>query len=824
MAQHDQNVETPPESRYDSSNIKVLDGMEAVRTRPGMFIGDTGEKGLHHMVFEVVDNSVDESQAGWCKNIAVKIHRENSVSVIDDGRGIPVDIHLETGRPALEVVLTKLHAGGKFDHNAYKVSAGLHGVGVSAVNALSEWLEVEVWREGKEWFQRFERGVPTTGLENRGISKRQGTKVHFRPDAQIFADTNLQFEIVAKRLRELAFLNRGLAITLSDERTETTEQYHYEGGIRAYVAHLNQNKTKLHEECIYFCKEDASSGITVEVAMQYNDGYNEVVSSFANSINTRDGGTHVSGFRTAITRTFNQYAKKHELIKVNEKFPEGEDYREGLSAVINVRVPNPQFESQTKVKLTNPEVEGLVATVMYEELENYLEEHPANAKTLILKSIQASRAREAARQARDLARRKGALSSGDLPGKLADCSSRSVEETELFIVEGASAGGSAKEGRNRRYQAILPLKGKILNVEKARVDKMLGHEEIRTLITAIGTGIKDDFSAEALRYGKIIIMTDADVDGSHIRTLLLTFFYRQMHELITGGNLYVACPPLYRVKRKSAQYYVLSDREMQRTLVDLGVEGTSLVRLADGRRVEGEDLVNLVELVVRMEEHAAALAKRGLALQKLLAAGDGKSWRLPLYRAAVGKEVRYFYSDDEPNQFIEEMRKRTGHEFVVVDPDEAYARNHEDVDPENVIELSEFHECRGVESTLRELQALECGPAELFADALGNPAPRWELLWEATRVPIASLHDVVREIRKIGSTGIDVQRYKGLGEMNAEQLWESTMDPTKRRLKQVRIEDDLKADPIFTVLMGEEVEPRREFIEKHALEVKNLDV
>ncbi|KHE93552.1 MAG: DNA gyrase subunit B, partial [Candidatus Scalindua brodae] len=595
--------------KYDATSIKVLEGIEAVRKRPAMYIGDIGEKGLHHLIEEVVGNSVDEAMGGYCNNITVKLNIDGSVMVLDDGRGIPVDEHQEMKKPALEVVMTTLHAGGKFEGKSYKVSGGLHGVGVSVVNALSEWLEVEVRRDGHMYVQRYERGETKTALEERGATKKRGTKIIFKPDSSIFETIELSYDIVKKRIRELAFLNKGLCINIIDERTDTEETFKYDGGIKIFVEEMNKGKEVVNKDVIYF--EGKEKDIIVECAMQYNDGYTEKVFSFANNINTIEGGTHLSGFRTALTRTLNTYAKNSKLLK-DDKAPSGDDYREGLTAIISVKVPEPQFEGQTKTKLGNRDVQGLVEALAYEHLSIYCEENPKSARAIVGKALDASRAREAARKARELTRRKGALSGSDLPGKLADCSSNDVESTELFIVEGISAGGTAKQGRDRRHQAILPLKGVILNVEKARVEKMLNNEEIRTLISAIGTGIGiDEFDPEKLRYGKIVIMTDADVDGAHIRTLLLTFFFRQMPELIDRGNIFIAQPPLYKIKRKKRQEYVYGDKELQESLISIGID-EAVVETCDKEplRLSGDKLKKFLGLLEKMEEYNSHFNKK----------------------------------------------------------------------------------------------------------------------------------------------------------------------------------------------------------------------
>jgi DNA gyrase subunit B len=810
--------EAPP-SEYGAAQIRVLDGINAIRERPGMFIGDTGAKGLHHLVFEVVDNSIDEAQAGHCTTVSVRINRDNSVTVTDDGRGIPVDMHAGEGRSALEVVLTKQFAGGKFDHNAYKVSAGLHGVGVTAVNALSEHLEVEVWRDESVFHQEYERGTPLGPVERRGKTKRRGTKLTFRPDRKIFPETTISFDVLARRLREMAFLNRGVTIQITDERSEPerSEIFRYDGGILAFVEHLNQNKGLIHPEILYL--DRTANGVQVEIALQYNDRYDETVFSFANSINTVDGGTHLSGFRTALTRTLNNAAKALGLVREKDVLPTGDDYREGLTAIVNVKVPNPQFESQTKVKLTNTEVEGIVTQVTNEELGDYFESHPDTARAVVSKAVVALRAREAARKARDLAR-KGALSGGGLPGKLADCQSRNLEESEIYIVEGDSAGGSAKQGRDRRFQAILPLKGKILNVEKAREDKMLANDEIRTLITALGTGIgKEEFNLEKLRYGKICIMTDADVDGSHIRTLLLTFFFRQMRPLIEAGRIYIAQPPLYKVKRGKKEEYIQSEKEMRQAYLHFGLDGTTLEVLPERRRLAGPELERLVDLLVRVEEQAALVQKKGVAFERYVAEADPKTGQLPLYRALLDGREAFFHADEAMNAFIREEEKRAGQEFVIYDEDEIP----EEREP-HAIEVYEFHGRQALAETFRDIEALGFSLADYAREPSPGGRGKFVLLVDGKSLPAHDLKGLLRAVVELGKRGLDVQRYKGLGEMNPEQLWETTMDPAKRTMLKVTMEDAVRADRIFTILMGEEVEPRRDYIEKHALEVKYLDV
>jgi DNA gyrase subunit B len=837
--QSEKPASTAPSGKYDATHIKVLGGIEAVRTRPAMYIGDTGNRGLHHLIYEVVDNSVDEALAGHCKNISVKLNREGSITVIDDGRGIPVDMHKEQKRPALEVVMTMLHAGGKFDQKSYKVSGGLHGVGVSVVNALSEWLEVTVWRDGIEHFQKYERGRPVTKVEKRGKTNKQGTKVDFMPDIKIFPEIKFKYDLAVSRLRELAFLNKGLTIIASDERSAKTETFKYDGGIRAFIDHLNQSKKKIHNDIIYFERQEGS--VHAEIALQYQDGYTENIFSFANNINTIEGGTHLSGFRTALTRTFNTYAKKHGLLKESEATPSGDDYREGLTAIVNVKLTNPQFEGQTKTKLGNSEIEGIVQTLVNSGLEAYLEEHPATSKAVVNKVILASRAREAARKARDLTRRKGALTSGDLPGKLADCSSRDVASTEIYIVEGDSAGGSAKQGRDRSFQAILPIKGKILNVEKARLEKMLAHEEIRTIITALGTGIgQDEFDISKIRYGKVIIMTDADVDGSHIRTLLLTFFFRHMPKIIENGNLYIAQPPLFKIKRKGKEEYILSEKEMHHALVKLGMDGTTLEVLGKKGKVEDKiqenRLKKLTELITAMEDNIVSLQKKGVSAEAFLSHRDEKSGRLPLYWGKLNGQELFFHTDKQFNKYVEQQRKISNKEIILIDRAgdiiEETGKAREIETDEIALEYIEFHQTKELESLIKDIEKMGFSITDYFSCAnVTDNIQKFCLLGEDENgggkpesIQVACLRDILKGIRKIGQKGLDIQRYKGLGEMNPIQLWDTTMDPKTRLLLRVKQEDQVKADRIFTILMGEEVEPRRDFIERHALEVKYLDI
>ncbi|HEU4339099.1 MAG TPA: DNA topoisomerase (ATP-hydrolyzing) subunit B [Planctomycetota bacterium] len=806
---------------YGVDQIRILEGIEAVRTRPGMYVGDTGPRGLHHLIFEVVDNSIDEAMAGICTSIQVRLHADGSASVTDDGRGIPAGRH-ESGKSALEVALTNIHAGGKFDNKVYSVSAGLHGVGVTAVNALSEWLEATVWwtAEGepaREYRQRFSKGRSDGDVQAVGPTDKHGTRIQFKPDGTIFPDTNFVFETVARRLRELAFLNKGIHIVLSDERSGKTVEHKYDGGIREFVAFVNQGKGKVHPEVISL--EKTVDKIQVEIAMQWNDHYEPSEFSFANSINTHDGGTHLTGFRNALTRTCNKYAREMQLLKEKDPLPSGDDYRSGLAVVVNVRLPNPSFESQTKVKLTNPEIEGIVSTVVGDELWDFLEKTPAVGRAVVLKSVMEAQAREAARAAKDAVRRKSALSSGDLPGKLADCQSRNREETELYVVEGDSAGGSAKQGRDRKFQAVLPLKGKILNVEKARLDRMLKHDEIRTLMTAVGAGIQEEFDLAKLRYGKTIIMCDADVDGSHIRTLLLTFFFRHMRPLIEQGFIYIAQPPLYKITDKKKVTYIHNDADMNRILLNLGVEGTKLETA--GKSFEGAELRVIVDHLLSIEDAIAPVQRRGVSMDKFIATFDTNMGKLPVYRVKIDGREFNFYSQEQLDRWIAEEEERTKREVLLVwDELERPA-----APQESIAWASEFHDVAHLEGALKGLRQAGLSPGDFFRSADVDGKSRFRITGDGEAVPAHSLREVLEGFKKLGQRkGPEISRFKGLGEMDASELWETTMNPATRTLKKVALEDALKAERIFTILMGEEVEPRREFIEKHALEVKYLDV
>ncbi|MDP2940453.1 MAG: DNA topoisomerase (ATP-hydrolyzing) subunit B [Candidatus Omnitrophota bacterium] len=791
--------------KYDATTIQVLEGVDAVRLRPAMYIGDTSVRGLHHLVYEVVDNSVDEALAGFCHNIEVIVNADNSVAVIDDGRGIPVDIHKTEKKPAVEVVLTTLHAGGKFDHRVYKVAGGLHGVGVSVVNALSEWLDVEVRRDGKVYHQRFQKGKTASKLTVIGKTKSQGTKVTFKADKEIFTTKiDFSYDILSQRLRELAFLNKGLNIKLVDKRTDKETTFQFKGGIVSFVEYLNKNKNPLHSKVIYFAREKES--VILEGAIQYNDGYAESIFCFANNINTVEGGTHLSGFKSALTRAINQYAKNKNLLK-NEVSISGDDVREGLTCVISVKLANPQFEGQTKTKLGNSEVEGLVNSVVFESLSSYFEENPSIANKIIDKVILACRAREAARKARELTRRKGALEGAGLPGKLADCSERDPSLCELYIVEGDSAGGSAKQGRDRTFQAILPLKGKILNVEKARLDKMLSNEEIRILITALGTGIGEEFDIAKLRYHKIILMCDADVDGSHIRTLLLTLLYRHMQKLIEGGFIYIAQPPLYKIKRGQREEYISTEEEMNNLLLDLGTEGLKFIRLKDKKQFTEPQFKEALGLLVELEKFGSFLRKKGVNIQEYLSFRHTKTKKLAIFRVKVEGSTHFVYTDSE-------LERLTGKQ------------------EESETEVTELFEAEDIEKIIQRLDKMDLETETYFAPLKKEegskkqekPKPIYKLLNEKEDYLFFCLKEILDFVKAQAKKGMIIQRYKGLGEMNPRQLWETTMEPQRRTLLKVTLEDAVEADKTFTILMGDAVEPRREFIENHAHQVRNLDI
>jgi DNA gyrase subunit B len=795
------------DSTYDASSIKVLEGLEAVRKRPAMYIGSTGEMGLHHLVYEVVDNSIDEALAGFCTRVDVTIHGDNSVTVIDNGRGIPVDYHQGEKKSAAEVVMTKLHAGGKFDSNSYKVSGGLHGVGVSCVNALSEELELEIWKNSKVYVQSYRRGNPVVPLKETGHTDRRGTKITFKPDATIFDTMEFNFDTLSQRLRELSFLNKGVVITITDERHDKKHEFQYSGGISEFVKHLNKNKAVLHDPPIYF--EASKDNVTVEVAIQYNDTYTENVFSFANNINTIDGGTHLSGFRSALTRSINNHGQSAGLFKDMKENLTGDDVREGLVGVISVKLPQPQFEGQTKGKL-NSDIKGLVETFINERLADYFEKNPSVARKVIGKAIEAARAREAARKARDLTRRKGALDSASLPGKLADCQERDPQRCEIFIVEGDSAGGSAKQGRDRKFQAVLPLKGKILNVEKARYDKMLGHEEIRAMITALGTGIgKDDFDSAKLRYHKIIIMTDADVDGSHIRTLLLTFFFRQMNELIERGHVFIAQPPLFKVKKGKKEAYIRDEKALTRELMRSAIEDIEVRIGKEQQPLQSRQLStflgNLFDYKTVSEKVEKRLRDRALA-QVLIHSGLENKFHLQNKQnvepvaskiRTLGYEVEFGFDEEH-----------SLHNLVI--KGKADNGNYQRVIDHEFISLAEYKRAVALTHSLAEYDK----PPFLILEKEKSDV----------KFELSTREQLLETILTTGKKDFHIQRYKGLGEMNPEQLWETTMNVDTRSLLQVRIDDAVETDEIFTILMGDAVEPRRKFIEDNALDVKNLDI
>ena len=857
----DTPVMAPPakprnDATYTGDNIKVLEGLEAVRLRPAMYIGSTGEMGLHHLVYEVVDNSVDEAMAGHATRVDVTIHVDNSITVVDDGRGIPVDeMALPNGDrlPAVQVVLTKLHAGGKFDASTYKVSGGLHGVGVSCVNGLSEAFEVEIWRDGHTYEQEYACGIPTTKVKTTGNSKKRGTKIHFLPDKSIFSVTEYNYDTLAQRLRELAFLNKGLEVSLTDERItdpKTGEakrtDFKYTGGIAEFIKHLNRGKQVLHEKPIYM--EAERDGVVMEIALQYNDGYSETVFTFANNINTVDGGTHLSGFRTALTRTINAAGQQMGLFKDLKENLSGDDVREGMVAVISVKLPQPQFEGQTKGKL-NSDISGIVQAFVNERLGMYLEQNPPVTRKIINKAIEAARAREAARKARDLTRRKGALDGGGLPGKLADCSERRPERCELYLVEGESAGGTAKQGRDRRYQAILPLKGKILNVEKARYDKMLGHEEIRAMITALGCGIgKEDFDASKLRYGKLILMTDADVDGSHIRTLLLTFFFRHMTELIKRGHVYIAQPPLYRIKKGKFEQYIKDDREFVTVMVKRASEGMIVRYGTNGQTLEGAALTRFmghlneylgffdkVDKRLRNEEVTALLARLEIVKRTDFEGAAGAPPEKLVKLHAALKEMAAKYRFKNVSEPVHEEEHQT---FSLHFADDQGAERRIDwplaASPEYRQMMAKYTQIKEqmqgpfvVESSrkaaaVEEAEAPEAEGVE--APAAGKAPAKRAARGPQDPVEKASPRELFEYVIDQGRKDYQVQRYKGLGEMSDSQLWETTMDPERRTLLQVKLEDLAESEQIFSTLMGEDVEARRKFIEDNALDVKNLDI
>ncbi len=840
-----ENIENKviPNSAYGAEQITVLEGLDAVRMRPSMYIGDTSQRGLHHLVYEVVDNSIDEALAGYASEIKVTIHQDNSITVQDDGRGIPVDMHEGEGKPAVEVVMTVLHAGGKFDHSSYKVSGGLHGVGVSCVNALSKWLDVEVARDGAAYHMRFERGDTKKELTKLYDTEKHGTKVSFMPDNDIFTELVYVWDILAKRLRELAFLNRGITISLTDERTDEKESvrkevFHYDGGICEFVKMLNENKQVLSQDVIYL--EKTKDNIEVELGMQYNDGFNENIYSYTNNINTIEGGTHLTGFQTALTRTVNAYAKNNNMLK-NDKPMSGNDTREGLTAVISVKVPDPQFEGQTKTKLGNSDVRGIVESIVNEGLGAFMEENPAVARDIINKAMTAARAREAARKARELVQRKGALDGFSLPGKLADCSSREPEKSELYIVEGDSAGGSAKQGRDSSFQAILPIRGKLLNVEKARLDKILQNKEIQSLVAAVGCGIGEDFDVIKARYHRVVIMTDADVDGSHIRTLLLTFFYRQMKPLIEAGYVYIANPPLFKVRRRKKERYIDTESQLDNFLTELGCEDIEIFDL-ENKPYDMAKVNQLVEMFFKVQNIAMGLQRSGIEANKYFSQIKNND-EFPIAKINVRENdgtvsTKFIYTDDEEEAYIREVKERL---IPVTDSETAESTEEveevEDVEVENeeveenedhddfskidssieVINIFEADQCKEI---ISELETLDMKAENIF----GGSGCLFKVKTNEKEEELFSIEELFSAIKRNGRQGLHIQRYKGLGEMNAEQLWETTMDPATRKMITVTMNDAVEAERMFTLLMGDIVEPRRNYIEKYAATVKNLDI
>ena len=799
------------ENKYLASDIKVLEGLKAVRKRPSMYIGNTSTEGFHHLVYEVVDNSIDEALVNFCNQIEIDILEDESIAITDNGRGIPVDIHEIEGISALEVVMTKLHAGGKFDDKTYQVSGGLHGVGISVVNALSKFLKVEVYRDGLIYSQTYEKGIPVTGLEVTGKTSKRGTKVHFLPDDEIFQVSTFDFDIIAKRMREMAFLTKGVKILLNDNRVGLKKEFFYEGGIESFVEYLNKNRTVIHSKPIYISGE--KSKVIIEISFQYNDSYNENILSFANNIKTIDGGSHLSGFRSALTRSINSYLSKSQFSKNFKDKLTGDDVKEGLTAIVSVKLPNPQFEGQTKTKLGNSDVKGLVENLLNESLSVYFEENPNVIKSIISKVIDAARARDAARKAKELARRKGILSGNSLPGKLSDCQERDPSQSELFIVEGDSAGGSAKQGRDRRYQAILPLRGKILNVEKARFDKMISNQEIRTIITSLGTGIgENEFDIDKIRYHKIIIMTDADVDGSHIRTLLLTFFFRQLPEVIEKGYLYVAQPPLYRVAEGKNEKYIKDNDEFNEYIIRK-ISDKIKITFRDGEYGAGENLIKMISMFMKMDEKIRNLLKRKYTKRFLnfLSQNFMTDQHQKKDHVFIGRFVSLLRDNSfkvenfiNPNNEIKEEREDVFFQFVITD-------------------MLDGNKVFNVDSNFF---------ASSDVNFMAKNAALYNKLMHGVKIVenngneslMSDLNDFLKAIFSIGQKGINIQRYKGLGEMNASQLWETTMNPEERNLLKVKINDKVDADEIFNVLMGDNVGPRRDFIQSNALEVKELDI
>ncbi len=821
-----------PQQDYTSADLKHLSDREHVRERFGMYIGDNTSRGLHHLVYEVVDNSIDECMAGYAKHVSVTVNVDGSVTVEDDGRGIPTDRHpqlseeMEREVSTLEGVMTVLKFGGKFEKGAYQTSGGLHGVGVTVVNFLSEWCEVEVSREGHVWQQEYQRGEPTGPVRKMGTTTRAGTKTTFKPDPQIFPQTKFSWDILSRRLRELAFLNSGVRISFTDAATGNAEEYFYERGVEEFVEHLNKASDAIHADVITI--KGSGDGLSWDIAMQYTGEYTESLHSYVNNISTTEGGTHVSGFRSALTRALNAYGKKTGIYK--DLVPTGDDVREGLTVVISVRVPHPQFEGQTKTKLGNGEVEGIINSAVGDFLSKYLEENPKSAKAIVQKGVLAAEAREAAKKAKQLLReRKGALSGGGLPGKLRDCTSRDMERCELYLVEGDSAGGSAEGGRHREYQAILPLRGKIINAYKSREDKVLANEEVRSVISAIGAGIGDEADLSKRRYDKIVIMTDADVDGSHIRTLLLTFFYRQMYRLVAEGHVYVAQPPLFRVRSKKNVYYVQTEEEMKTQLLDQGL-GEGVFLPGGGREIFGDEMQKLCRTLAGLEDALVALEKRGISLRDHAARRDSKTGKLPMYHVYYGIEEQWFTSRDDFEAFVKGKEKVAGGELAVGRVEEAQAAG--DATPgtapgtgDDQLVVVDLHEVRSINAGLKELEAMGFGIESLLPqDRTGSEDSRYTLRRGENEIGLEDLRGLLTAVRRAGEKGLSITRFKGLGEMNAEELRDTTLDPANRTLLRVTMTDAAAADDLFRVLMGEKVEPRRDFIEKHALDVKNLDV
>ncbi|MBC8870903.1 MAG: DNA gyrase subunit B [Planctomycetes bacterium] len=810
---------------YGSEDLQHLSDMDHVRQRPAMYIGDITTRGLHQLLYEVVDNSIDESMAGYASEIGVTVNSDGSMTVEDNGRGIPVESHdqlseeMDREVSTLEGVMTVLKFGGKFEKGAYQTSGGLHGVGVTVVNFLSQWCEVEVYRDGHVYEQEYERGIPSGPVQRIGATKKRGTKTTFKPDGTVFQTTKYNFDTLYRRLQELAFLNRGVRIRFLDTRVDEGDEFYYERGIVEFVEHLNRASDELHRDVIYFSGE--VEGVGYEIAMQYTAEYTENVHSYVNNINTIEGGTHVSGFRSALTRTLNIYGKKQNMFK--DLVPQGDDFREGLTAVISMRIPHPQFEGQTKTKLGNGEVEGIVTSAVGESLAKYLEENPRSAKTIVRKGVLAAEAREAARKAKDVLRkRKNVLGGGGLPGKLRDCISKEMEKCELYLVEGDSAGGSAEGGRLRDFQAILPLRGKIINAYKSREDKVLANEEVQSMIQAIGIGIGEDQDLARRRYNKIIIMTDADVDGSHIRTLLLCFFYRQMYQLVSCGHVYVAQPPLFRVRSKKNTYYIQTEEEMKGQLLEKGLTDASL-EPGDDRQIDGEQMNGLCYTLASMEEALTALERRGISLKLHAERIDPDTGRLPVFHVFLGRNEHWFTSRSKLDEFLQQQEASSGKELSVDDVPEAGSNGN----GENGlhVHITELHEVRTINAALKDLAELNFDIQSLIPqERTGIEEPRYVLRRGESEIPLEDLRGLLPAVRSAGEKGLQVTRFKGLGEMNAEELRETTLDPEHRTLIQVSMRDAGAADDMFRVLMGDKVEPRREFIEKHALEVRNLDV